>query len=104
MSKRLTKEEFEEKYYEISVNLGKASQEFSRDIDSMQIWFEALSFEIGYLDGLACLFGQPRSARLKAKNDFFKMGKQSCLDWHKRLCKEKNCEAADGLEVELKGN
>lgn len=105
MSKsRLTKEECQEKYYEMSKNLGKASEEFCKDIDSMQMWFEALSFELGYLDGLACLFGQPREGRIRAKNDFYAMGKQYCLDGHNKLCKAENCEAAEWLEVELKGN
>jgi hypothetical protein len=69
----------------------------------VQACYEALAYELGFLDGAACMADASKAVRDMSFRECFRNGKQECLDSH--ACPEGDqCEGAKALRAELSPN
>jgi len=101
----ISKEEYDKQFLEITQQLAKLTAAAIENIAGIQIMYEALAYELGYIDGISCLSNIKREDRNRSKETFFKAGKQMAHDAHiKHHCDLKKCIESETLDLELNGN
>lgn len=98
--------ELNEIFKEYSTKLAILTKEIveQKDPVKFQLLFEALAFELGYVDGIGCIFGAKHEDRIKTKNVYFKIGKKSAYEGHTKDCTTEGCPISAALDIEINGN